>query len=227
MSDGGAPGGPCARSPGFCSRRLTPDGRVDVEVPAASFRGAGVQLFLGLAGAEAPEASQPRTRAGVGSAPAAADLARSGSAFRGRPGGHAAARPDLGASWRVRARGPGAPALAPGEWVRGRRGGRQRGRCGAGLSERGRGARGLESGRAGHSESGSAGAGARGEERFGAGARTRARAEACPCARVCPCTLACVRPCVLACPCLCASVHLPAGFCVHAREYLVCALRGG
>ena len=140
MSDGGAPGGPCARSPGFCSRRLTPDGRVDVEVPAASFRGSGVQLFLGLAGVGALEASQPRSGAGEGTAPAAADLAGPGCVLCGRPGGHAAARLDLGAPWRVRARSPGAPAPAPGEWVRGLRGAGQRGRCGSGFLERGGGA---------------------------------------------------------------------------------------
>lgn len=103
MSDGGAPGGP-ARSPGFCSRPLTPDGAVAVG---------------GCGEAAAPLPVSGRTwRELQAWGPAAGERLRARQLGGSCPGGHAAVRPDLGATWRLRSPGPAVPAPAPGEWVR-------------------------------------------------------------------------------------------------------------
>lgn len=148
-------------------------------MPAASFRVSGVELCPGLPGAGAQEASQPGSAAGEGPAPAATILTWPGRVLRWCPSGHAAARPDLGAAWRVRARGSGAPAPAPGEWVLAR-GGR-------GLSEQGTGAQGSKRG-AGGLGGGVPRAGAgRGGSPKGALLGQCARASLCPRVSANPC----------------------------------------
>lgn len=150
-------------------------------MPAASFRVSGVELCPGLPGAGAQEASHQGCAAGEGPVPAATILTWPGRVLRWYPSGHAAARPDLGAAWRVRARGPGAPAPAPGEWVLAR--------GGAGLSEPDAGARGSKRGAGGLGAGGGigGGGGALGFSKRSAFGSVRARASLCPRVSANPC----------------------------------------
>lgn len=63
-------GGPCAHSSGFCSRHLTSDGRVDLEVAAASFRGSRGGTFPGTPRRRGPGGIPAWHRLGGGSVPA-------------------------------------------------------------------------------------------------------------------------------------------------------------
>lgn len=188
-------GGPCAHSSGFCSRHLTSDGRVDLELAAASFRGSRGRTF--------PDAEAQGLRRHTCLAPPPERCPRlplpssPGPALRGGQGGHAAARPDTRAAWRVRARGAGAPAPAPGEWEP---------RDGGGALEQGSGCWERRRGRAGRWD--------------GVGALLGWCARVLVCARVpqsecrrasvygCPCTLVCACTFVHSCALVSARAHV-------------------
>lgn len=113
-----------------------------------SFRASGLRNFPGTPRRSGPEGTPVGHRHCPESwRPPTSSLGPAGL-FPGAGSRHAAARPDSGAAWRMRARGPGAPAPAPSEWVqdarsrgtrslgaRGLRGAGRRGRQGAGRSQ--------------------------------------------------------------------------------------------
>lgn len=207
MSDGGAPGGRALIRLGFCSRHLTPDDSVDLELATAS--------FLGSRGRTS---GTPRHR-GPGGIPAG----------HRRPGGVRAcfgpprpARPSAVArtAMRLRALTPG----PPGGCARGARARRHR-RQVSGRSARGRGA--------GNGDPGAAGTGSWGRvETLGVeallgwctrvlvcahvplSARQCSSVYGCPCTLVCACMFALLPgllrvpecPRVRVCPCLCTRV---------------------
>lgn len=191
-------GGPCARSPGFCSLRLTSDCGVEVEVAAASFRDSGRPTFPGTSrrggpgGSPAGHRRRPRL-APPGSRRAPGAAMRLRALTRGPPGG--CARRSRARRHRRQVSGLG--ALRAGDAARGEPGRKVAGRWGAGCSERGR----------------------LGRSERSAFRLVRARP-------VCPHTLVCtlVQVCTCTLVCTCTFARAPVGSYVHECAcVLVCA----